>query len=632
MMDVDYVRIPIKKDKSLTEDDTRYITYGRVTGILPYMIQDGYNRKREEIDAPVVILKNEYIEAEFLPWMGGRLWSLKYKGRELLFKNESVQPCNLALRNAWCSGGVEWNVGIRGHSMLTCESLFTEIFELPDGTAGVRFYEYERIRGIVYRIEAYLPPMSHLLFVQITLENPKGNGETAMYWWSNAAVACEENTRVLAPGRQAVVTQYKDEAYYLSRCNLPLYKGMSVSDPYNLPFSLDVFFDLPPESQKMIVALHEGKRGLLHLSTDFLYGRKLFAWGRGQGGRHWQSFLAPTNEQPEYIEIQAGITLTQQDHIPMPEGAVWSWLEAYGELTCDINGLDYYDAVNAACKEAQTVISKQNFEAERLNRGSIVAKTVGTLVHKGEGWGALENLRRKKEGLSPLSDICKFSNEEIGTKQLPFLSLLNDGEFPCPSAQTVPYSYITSKKWLDIAENKFVDNWFFCYHLAIMRFANGDHCGAKEMFKRSIELCPNAWAYRCLARLSKISGENKHLEYYNKALELIPNQINILLEYYKNLLEDGLYEALLYKLEQQPDYIKTMPRMEFYRAIALTEVERFDEAEKILNKPLVIPDIREGELGLSNLWFRLHEKKTGLSIDECQKRYPLPYELDFRMH
>ena len=40
--------------------------------------------------------------------------------RELLFNNPIYQPANLALRNAWLAGGIEWNVGQFGHSFLTC--------------------------------------------------------------------------------------------------------------------------------------------------------------------------------------------------------------------------------------------------------------------------------------------------------------------------------------------------------------------------------------------------------------------------------------------------------------------------------------------------------------------------------
>ncbi|MCZ7665985.1 MAG: DUF5107 domain-containing protein [Chloroflexi bacterium] len=42
----------------------------------------------------------------------------KPSGRELLAKNPVFQPANLALRNAWFSGGIEWNIGAIGHSPL----------------------------------------------------------------------------------------------------------------------------------------------------------------------------------------------------------------------------------------------------------------------------------------------------------------------------------------------------------------------------------------------------------------------------------------------------------------------------------------------------------------------------------
>ena len=38
--------------------------------------------------------------------------------------NPVFQPGNLAIRNAWFSGGVEWNMGIRGHSVYTCSPVF----------------------------------------------------------------------------------------------------------------------------------------------------------------------------------------------------------------------------------------------------------------------------------------------------------------------------------------------------------------------------------------------------------------------------------------------------------------------------------------------------------------------------
>ena len=63
------------------------------------------------------ILENDILRATFLLGFGGRLWSLFHKpaGRELLTVNPTIQFANLALRNAWFSGGVEWNIGTIGH-------------------------------------------------------------------------------------------------------------------------------------------------------------------------------------------------------------------------------------------------------------------------------------------------------------------------------------------------------------------------------------------------------------------------------------------------------------------------------------------------------------------------------------
>ena len=102
------------------------MTYGHLPNILPYALQDGYNRKRKWRDFRVAVLENEVLRATFLLEFGGRLWSLYHKpsGRELLSVNPVFQPANLALRNAWFSGGVEWNIGTIGHSPFTCAPLF----------------------------------------------------------------------------------------------------------------------------------------------------------------------------------------------------------------------------------------------------------------------------------------------------------------------------------------------------------------------------------------------------------------------------------------------------------------------------------------------------------------------------
>ncbi|MBR6790349.1 MAG: DUF5107 domain-containing protein [Oscillospiraceae bacterium] len=628
---VSYVHSTVVWDDTLGEEDVRYMRYGRVGTILPYLSQDRYTREKKSTEKEAVILENEYLRAEFLPWMGGRLWSLEYEGRELLNHNPVVQPCNLALRNAWCSGGVEWNVSIRGHNMLTCENMFTELIRLEDGTCGVRLYEYERIRGIVYRIEAYLPPESRFLFVQVHIENPEGNGEVPMYWWSNIAVPQREGTRVIAPAKTAILSLYDAGQYRMLRRSLPVFEGMDLSRPCEISRSVDVFYDLPEEQLPFITALQSDHKGLVQLSTRRMMGRKLFVWGVGEGGRNWQRWLSDGIES--YIEIQAGIARTQQDHIPMPDGTVWNWLEAYGQLTCSVDQLEYAEAADA-CREAlDKVMPREALEAEHRTRAQAIARAEGEIVFTGSGWGALENLRRAKNGMGPVSQVCRFPASSMDTKQAAWLELMDENTFPALDPLTAPESYMNAKVWREMlagAENK---NAHALYHLGVMQNAAGDAETAERTLRESIAAEPSPWAWRALARMALIAGnEEECLAAYGEALKLLPGEYNLVLEYAQTLLNTGRFAALDGYLAALPEDYREQPRFLYLQASAAVQAARYDEAEAILLRPLFIPDMREGELSLCDLWFTLYMKKHGISRSEAEKRFPLPHELDFRMH
>ena len=627
---VSYVHATVQWDASLTEDDTRYMRYGRVSTILPYLNQDGYSRNRTTTIKDAVILENDFVRAEFLPWMGGRLRSLVCDGREMLHVNPVIQPCNLALRNAWCSGGVEWNVSIRGHNMLTNEPLFTEFLHLPDGTCGVRFYEYERIRGIVYRLEAYLPPESHFLYVQVHIENPRGNGEVPMYWWSNIAVPEEAGTRVIAPADSAILSLYDAGQYRMLRTPLPHYQGMDLSRPTEISRSLDVFFDIRPDAMPFIAALQKDHTGLVHCSTNPMRGRKLFVWGMGQGGRHWQRFLS--NGTEKYIEIQAGIAKTQQDHVPMPENVTWEWLEAYGSLTCDVEGLNY---AQAAARCAQALETKQSLSAllrEQAGRGQKIARAQGELVLSGSGWGTLENARRQLVQLPPLSAVCRFLDASLGPAQSSWLTLLKTGAYPECDPLSPPESYMIGPWWMDRLQAA-PRTCAGLYQLGVMQHAAGKTDKAKESLLRCLMIHENPWALRALARINWLEGrESSCLADYRRALELKPGYAPLCLEYAETLLKLHREEALLAFLDALDAALTAQPRFLYLRAAADVALGRWAEAESILLEPLVIPDMREGELSLCDLWFALYQKKEGISRQEAERRFPLPEALDFRMH
>ena len=174
----------LKKPPMVDEDDGLFLHHAPVYCSYPYRQQDMYDRALNETAYDAAILENEHLKATFLPAFGGKLWSLfdKDAGKELLYVNTVVRPCNLAIRNAWMSGGVEWNCGYIGHHPHTCTLLTTAKTTLDDGTPVLRFYYYERIRAVIVQMDFFLPDGSKFLYARMRLTNPN-KYVTPVYWW-----------------------------------------------------------------------------------------------------------------------------------------------------------------------------------------------------------------------------------------------------------------------------------------------------------------------------------------------------------------------------------------------------------------------------------------------------------------
>ena len=141
--------------------------------LLPYLAQDDYGRRLEPRPHRVAVLESDALRATVALDLGGRLLSLfdRRADRELLYVNPVVQPANLALRNAWFSGGVEWNIGTRGHSPTTMDTLHAAAVEGPDGEPMLRLWEWERLRGVVFQVDLWMPPSSAVLLAHIRIRN-----------------------------------------------------------------------------------------------------------------------------------------------------------------------------------------------------------------------------------------------------------------------------------------------------------------------------------------------------------------------------------------------------------------------------------------------------------------------------
>ena len=384
----EYIRAPLTILPEITAEERKYIGKGMIPTLLPYQVQNQYDRARVDLELDAAILENKYLKATFVTAMGGRLWSLydKKAKRELLYANDVFQPGNLALRNAWLSGGVEWNIGIKGHNMWTCSPLFAEELKDKDGKPMLRMYEYERVRGIFYSITAKLE--KDVLLVRPEIENTSDK-EVHMYWWSNIAVDETPNTRVISPCEKSFWCAYEEGAYYLGNAEIPINEGVDVTYTTNLERARDFFYKIPENEKKWVTAVDETGYGLIHMSTPELTGRKVFAWGEGAGGKHWNEWLSDCGKK--YIEIQAGILKTQLEHFPMAAKSKLSWTEGYGALQGDpevLHGKDWNSVINEVkghIKEQQAIVENAEFNIDGK----------GDLKYMGSGWGAIENMTRE---------------------------------------------------------------------------------------------------------------------------------------------------------------------------------------------------------------------------------------------
>ena len=641
---VDYIHAGFTLTSKVRADDAENLGKGMINTMLPYSIQDNYNRNRALRTFKAAILENDVLRAVFLPELGGRLWSLYHKKleRELLYVNPVFQPGNLALRNAWFSGGIEWNIGIKGHNPLTCSPMFACSLSDPQGNAVLRMYEFERIRGICYSMDFLLPEGSDILYMRTTVENTT-DSDKWMYWWTNIAVPENPGTRVIAPCREAFLSSYHENAYVVDMVDIPVPAdrgGLDITYPTNVHRSQDYFFRLDKTQPKWITAVEENGIGLLEFSSQELIGRKMFLWGQGQGGKNWSQWLS--GEPKPYIELQAGLARTQLEHITMPAHTTWSWVEGFTAVVFEPQTIhsDYEKAVQVIDHHVNNVLPDP--EKIRTLFDSLGSKV---LVQQGSGWGYVENMLRRINGQHPVSRHLCFPFDSVGPQEQIWLDFLRTGEMTLHDLDTPPQSYHTDPAWIPLFEAQIRSgkgNAYCFLQYGVTMYANGHITEAYDAFMQSFKLRPNAWAARNLSMLEKneLHSAAHALEWMEQAIAINQSDRGLIVNCAQVMLHIKAYHRWLEFFGTLTPDLQNDSRLLLYKAIALIELGKYQSACEIINPSFVLCDIKEGEVSLSHIWEDLYQKliseRTGIMdtdlLRELQQReYPLPAHLDFRM-
>lgn len=574
---------------------------GRPVSALPYCHQNNYGRDLVPRTLPGIELTNQHLRAVFLPTLGGRLWSLEERstGRQLLFRPDGIQFGNLALRDAWFAGGIEFNLGMTGHWGLTNEPVGAGIVDM-DGQQVLRMWAWERLTRMVWRMDAWLPEDSHFLLTSPRITN-QGESTQPFYWWSNAAVAMVEDSRVLAPASTAVFNNYAGD---LERVSYP--DSPDRSWPADAPQAVDYFFDTADDEQEphpapWVAACDAAGSGLLLASTSELRGKKLFVWGNTRGGGKWQDWL---NGAGRYFELQSGWARTQKEHVALEAGHTATWVEAFGSIDVDPGG-EFEAAVDRA--SGRVPAGAMEDARDFFDTAATVAPEV---LHRPDGWGRVE----VEAGFLAADPATPFDDALLDAAQQGWLDVAR-GATPDAALARSPQ---TGKPWED-AVGRCAPGPHRWLQLGYMAWSRGERDEAEGHWRAALDADPlNPMALHALATCSEDGWDS--FDFAERAHEADPDDDDLLVDH---LSRAATVPAVVLRVtEHLSAQRRALPRVRLAEARALVSQGHLAEARDIIDT-LVLPNLREVSTELTELWAQYAEA-AGISD-------PLPGHLDFSM-
>ena len=609
-------RLPdASRSPGLPADMRERIAYGRLPNPLPYAVQNGYSRELVPRDLPAVRLANDRLEAYVLPDLGGRVWSLRDRrsDRDLVFANPRLQFANLALTDAWCAGGIEWNLGSTGHSATTSRPVFVGRVDTDRGQL-LRIWEWERTRDLAFSVDLVLVPGRAVLLAFVRVRNLDPEPKP-LYWWTNIAVPEHDGTRVLAPADLAWRTAY-DGSIERVPVPHPDSPDIDASYPWTASAAADYFFQIPDGRRRWVAAVQPDGFGLVQTSTDVLSGRKFFLWGNGSGGQRWQEWLSGPDRR--YLEIQAGLATTQLEHLRLGGADEVSWAEAYVPLHCDptVGHADWSRA--GAAVESWLDATWRADELADWHRwwlSEIADRTPAEQLADGSGAGLAELLVRERSPDElpgtpfgrPRSDAFRH-----------LVGLVRNGRVDQDLAGSEVLIPPTSAQW-EGPLARVADGWWGSLMVAIRAHAAGDLERAEKCYRDSAALRPTAWSARGRALLAAARAEAELAEQlYREAVRLEPGCVPLLVEATEQLLATDRAEACIELIDQAPEEVRRRGRLALQRCRALLAAGRIEDAGAVLDGQLEISDLREGET-LGSLWRQAYADR------------PLPRRYDFGM-
>lgn len=586
-----------------------FIDYGWRETSYPYTQQNSYAEETEQ-EITVAVLENEYLYAEFLPTLGGRLWKLydKKKQRDVLYTNDVIRFRNLSIRNAWFSGGVEWNCGIIGHSPFTCSQMYCAFVKGKNGEDVLRFYEFERVREIYYQIDFWLD--ENKLMTAVRIENQ--NSEVVpMYWWSNMATPEYKGGRVVVPADSAY---NNSDGMGIKKSQIPFDNGIDVSYPENIPNTIDYFYDIAKNDDKFIANVDSEGYGLLQFSSSNLKGRKLFSWGHRKGSSHWQKML--TDKAGDYVEIQAGLGKTQYECIPMPPKCVWSFSECYtlADIPESKVNLPYNELVNAVREQIHSLGGCSALDEKLPDFLNDISLQKGDVVLSGSGFGYLN----KTLGGKAPEHLAFYADDEVK----PWIDLAENKTL----MGRLSFAYGCKMENL-LMKNRNICNWNIAYQLALLAYDRREFEKAKQYCAQSLIFDNNEYNNHLYGFILYQLDDERSVYFAEKCIDINSGSYCLAESVFALLLKQKAYSSVIGCFDKLSEDIKQNPRILMYLSMAYLKAGDAKKAEEILtgNGGLVLLDFREGDKFLDILYRSIRKTVYGENYNEVI----VPEQFDF---
>jgi tetratricopeptide (TPR) repeat protein len=274
----------------------------------PYTMRENLTARRRPRAWRVLVLENEHLRVEVLPDLGGRLWRCidKANGASLFYANPTLKFAQVAYRGSWATFGIEWNFPV-SHNWVTSSPVDWATVRHADGRASIVVGNVDLVYGMQWRVELTLRPGRAALEQQTTLYN-RSDLPHRFYWWTNAAVEVQDDSRILYPMDFTAAHGFAEvDTWPVSA------KGVDLSRPGNHTFGPVSLFAHGSHEGFMGIYHPRTRAGVAHYADPAeLPAKKVWSWGRDADGLDWR--LALSDNGSAEAEIQAGLFRDQETY------------------------------------------------------------------------------------------------------------------------------------------------------------------------------------------------------------------------------------------------------------------------------------------------------------------------------